>query len=311
MLRALTALALLATVTAGAAHAQTRALKSVGLSLGSLDNPFFAGLSTGAQAQAKKINPAVKFLSVSAEWDLARQLEQVDNFIAAGVDVILINVADPKGMEPAILRARKAGIIVVAVDVAAPGADATVMTDNVQAGMIACQYIVDKLGGQGNMVIQIGPQVSAVLDRRKGCKSVIQKASGIKLLADNDSGGGSKEGGMRVMQDHLARFPKLDAVFAINDPQAIGADLAARSLQRNGIIIVSVDGAPEIESALKGPTQIQASASQDPYVMAAKAMEIGAALLNGHKLAQRTVLLPPTLVTRDNVGSYKGWQATR
>jgi ribose transport system substrate-binding protein len=310
MRRSFSRLALAAAMATSAVHAQPRELKSVGLSLGSLNNPFFISLSTGAQAQAKKINPAVKFLSVSAEWEQARQLAQLDSFIQAGVDMILINVVDPNGMGPAILRAKQAGIVVVAVDVEAPGADATVMTNNVQAGQIACQHIVDKLGGQGHVVIQAGPQTSSVLDRIKGCKSVLQKAPAIKLLSDEQRGKGSREDGMRAMHEHLTRFDKLDAVFAFNDQQAIGADLAARQLKRRGIVITAVDGSPEIESALKGPTEIQASASQDPYAMAVKAVEVGAALLNGAKPPQ-TVLLPSTLVTRDNVKDYKGWQAAR
>ncbi len=67
------------------------------------------------------------------------------------------------------------------------------------------------------------------------------------------------------MQGHLTRFPDIAGVFAINDPQAIGSDLAVKQLNRKGIVITSVDGAPDIEAALKGDTSIVASASQDPY----------------------------------------------
>lgn len=294
-----------------AAHAQQRQVKAVGVTLGSLGNPFFVALAKGAEAQAKKLNPTVRFTAVSADWDLAKQSAQIDNFITSGVDMILINAVDPRALESAINRAKKAGIAVVGVDVAANGTDATVMTDNVQAGRIACQYIVDKLKGKGNMVIQNGPQVTAVLDRIAGCKEVLRNAPDIKVLSDDQDAKGSREGGMNIMQGHLTRFPKIDAVFSINDPQAIGADLAARQLNRKGITITAVDGAPDIEVALKGPTQIEASASQDPYAIAVKAVDIGAALLNGQKPAQHLVLLPSTLVTRDNVKDYKGWQAVR
>ena len=74
--------------------------------------------------------------------------------------MILLNAADAKAIAPAVKRAQAAGIVVVAVDVAAAGVDATVQTNNVQAGEIACQYIVDKLGDKGgNVIIQNGPQV--------------------------------------------------------------------------------------------------------------------------------------------------------
>src|SRR4051794_27510725 len=243
-------------------------LKSIGVSLGSLGNPFFVALSKGAEFEAKKTNPNVKITTVGFEYDLGKQVTQIDNFIAAGVDLILLNPGDPKAIGPAIKKAQAAGIVVVAVDTAAEGADATVTTNNVQAGEIACQFIVDKLGGKGDVIIQNGPQVSAVIDRVKGCKEALGKNADIKILSDDQDGKGSRDGGMNVMQGHLTRFDKIDAVFAINDPQAIGTDLAAKQLGRQGIVITSVDGAPDIEAALKGNTMVQASASQDPYAMA-------------------------------------------
>lgn len=291
--------------------AQAREIKSVGVTVGSLGNPFFVTIAKGAEAKVKELNPNAKVLAVSADYDLNKQFTQIDNFIAAGVDMILLNAADPKAIEPAVKKAQKAGIAVVGVDVAAAGADATVQTDNVQAGRIACEHIVKRLNGQGNVIIQNGPQVSAVVDRVKGCKAVFAAAPGIKVLSDDQDGKGSREGGMNVMLGHLTRFPKLDAVFTINDPQAIGTDLAARQLKRKGIVITSVDGAPDIENALKTDTQVEASASQDPWAMAQQAIVIGNDVLNGKRPANPMVLIPSTLVTRDNVTSYKGWSAPR
>jgi ribose transport system substrate-binding protein len=295
------------------APASAKELKSIGVSLGSMGNPFFVALSKGAEFEAKKTNPNVKITTVGFEYDLGKQVTQIDNFIAAGVDLILLNPGDPKAIGPAIKKAQAAGIVVVAVDTAAEGADATVTTNNVQAGEIACQYIVDKLGGKGDVIIENGPQVSAVIDRVTGCKNVFGKNAGIKVLSSDQDGKGSREGGLTVAQGYLTRFPKIDAIFAINDPQAIGTDLAAKQQNRSGIIITSVDGAPDIEAALKDPAspQIQASASQDPFFMARRAVQIGVGILNGQKPASTVELLPSKLVTRDNIKDYKGWTSDR
>lgn len=290
---------------------QAKELNKVGITLGSLGNPFFVTMVTGATAKAKEYNPNVEVISVSADYDLNKQFTQVDNFIAAGVDMILINAVDANAIESAIKRAKKAGIAVIAVDVSAKGADATVQTNNVQAGEIACQYIVDKLGGKGDVIIQNGPQVSAVIDRVDGCKEVLSKAPGINVLSDDQDGKGSRDGGLNVMQGHLTRFQKIDAVFAINDPQAIGTDLACKQLKRDGIIITSVDGAPDIEVALKGDTMVEASASQDPYAMAQMGVDVGMKVINGETIAEPMVLMPSTLVTRDNVNEYIGWSSER
>lgn len=288
---------------------EARELKALGISMGSLGNPYFVTLADGATARAKELNPNVKVTSVSADYDLSKQFSQIDNFISSKVDLILINAVDPSAMASAIKKARDAGIVVVAVDVDAQGVNATVQTDNVEAGKLACQYLVDKLSGKGNVIIQNGPQVTAVTDRVKGCKAALAAAPDIKVLSDDQDGKGSREGGLNVMQGYLTRFPKIDGLFAINDPQAIGSDLAAKQLKRSGIIITSVDGAPDIENALKTETQIQASSSQDPWAMAQTAVNVGNDILNDKAPAEAVTLLTPKLITRDNVATYSGWSS--
>lgn len=294
----------------GAASAKD--LNKIGISLGSMGNPFFVALATGATDKAKEVNPNVEVTALGYDYDMNKQFTQIDNFIAAGVDLILLNPADPKAVAPAIARAQAAGIPVVAVDTAAEGADATVTTDNVQAGEIACQYIVDKLEGKGDVVIINGPQVSAVIDRVVGCKKVFGANSGIKVLSDDQDAKGSRDGGLNVMQSMLTRFEKIDAVFAINDPTGIGASLAAKQANRTNLFITAVDGAPDIEAELKDTSSlVVASSSQDPYAMAQLATQIGIDLLNGKKPEQQVTLLPSKLVTRENVADYKGWTAAR
>lgn len=102
-------------------------------------------------------------------------MSQIDNFIAAKVDMIILNAADSKGIGPAVKRAKDAGIVVVAVDVAAEGADATITSDNTQAGEMACKYITDRLKGKGNVVIINGPPVSAVQNRVEGCQTEFKR----------------------------------------------------------------------------------------------------------------------------------------
>jgi ribose transport system substrate-binding protein len=286
-------------------------LNKIGISLGSMGNPFFVALAKGAEAEAKKTNPNVQVLAFGYDYDIGKQFTQIDNFIASGVDLILLNPADPKAVGPAIKKAQAAGIVVVAVDTFAGGADAVVQTNNKQAGEIACQFLADKLGGKGDVVIINGPQVSAVVDRVNGCKAVLGKTPDIKILSSDQDGKGARDGGMNVMQGLLTRYAKIDGVFSINDPQTIGADLAARQQNRSGMIMTSVDGAPDIEAALKDPKaiQIQASASQDPYTMAQLAVKAGVEILAGKKPAEKVTLMDSKLVTRDNVKNYSGWSA--
>ncbi|AZO52775.1 ABC transporter [Mesorhizobium sp. M00.F.Ca.ET.151.01.1.1] len=294
------------------APASAKDLNKVGISVGLLGNPFFVATIKGIEDAAKKINPKVEVTSVSADYDLNKQVSQVDSFIAAGVDVIMLNAVDAKAIAPAVKKAQAAGVIVAAFDVSAPGADVTVMTNNVKAGEEACQYLVDHTGGKGDYVILNGPASSSILERVKGCKNVLAQHPDIKILSDDQNAEGSRDGGLKVFQSLLTRFDKIDAVFAINDPTAIGAELAAKQLNRSEFIFTAVDGAPDIEKELSsGKSMIKASASQDPYVMAGQSLTMAADLLAGKKPAEATVLLDPKLITAENLKDYKGWTAAR
>jgi len=233
----------------------------------------------------------------------------MDNFVASGANLILLNAADSKGIAPAVMRAKTSGVTVVAVDVGAEGGvDATVTSNNKQAGQLDGKFVADRLKGKGNIVIVNGPPVTAVTDRVGGFLEEIKKSPGIKILSQDQNAGGSRDGGLRVMTDLLTAFPKIDAVFAINDPTAIGCDLAAKQAQRKDFFIVGVDGAPDVVPSLKDKDSlIAASAAQDPYTMAGKAVEIGNDIMNGKKPAQELTLIPVDLITKDNVDQYKGW----
>jgi ribose transport system substrate-binding protein len=284
-------------------------LNAIAVTVGDLGNPFFVQIAHGAQDAAKKINPSVKFSAESSNYDVNSQTNQMDNFISSGANLILLNAADSKGIAPAVMRAKAAGITVVAVDVAAEGGvDATVTSNNKQAGELDGKYVADRLNGKGQVVIVNGPPVSAVTDRVAGFLEVIQKYPDIKIVSKDQNAGGSRDGGLRVMTDLLTAFPKIDAVFAINDPTAIGCDLAAKQAQRKDFFIVGVDGAPDVVPSLKDKDSlIAASAAQDPYTMAGKAVEIGYDIMNGKKPAQELTLIPVDLITKDNVDQYKGW----
>ena len=284
-------------------------LNVVAVTVGDLGNPFFVQIAHGAEAAAKKINPGVKFQSESSNYDVNNQTNQLDNFVANGANLILLNAADSKGIAPAVLRAKAAGVTVVAVDVGAEGGvDATVTSNNKQAGQLDGKLVADRLKGKGQIVIVNGPPVTAVTDRVAGFLEEIKKSPGIKILSQDQNAGGSRDGGLRVMTDLLTAFPKINAVFAINDPTAIGCDLAAKQAQRKDFFIVGVDGAPDVVPSLKDKDSlIVASAAQDPYTMAGKAVEIGYDIINGKKPAQELTLIPVDLITKDNVDQYKGW----
>jgi ribose transport system substrate-binding protein len=300
---------LLAGVLATPAFAETKKLNSVALTVGDLGNPFFVQIAHGAEAKAKEINGKVKFTALSSNYDVNSQTNQIDNFISSNVNLILLGAADSKGIAPAVMRAKQAGIAVVAVDVGAEGGvDATVTSNNKQAGSKDGAYVAERLKGKGQIVIVNGPPVTAVTDRMAGFLEEIKKHPDLKILSQDQNAGGSRDGGLRVMSDLLTAFKQIDAVFAINDPTAIGCDLAAKQAQRKEFFIVGVDGSPDIVPFLKDPgSLIAATAAQDPYLMAQEAVKIGNDIMQGKKPKEELTLIPVGLITKGNVERYAGW----
>ena len=113
---------------------------------------------------------------------------------------------------------------------------------------------------------------------------------------------------MNVMTDLLTAHPKVGAVFAINDPSGLGAALALRQARRDDVVVAAVDGAPDAEKALQDArSAFAATAAQDPFTMAGKAVEVGFSILQGRPAPSERVLVPVSLVTRENIASYRGW----
>jgi ribose transport system substrate-binding protein len=285
----------------------------VGVTVGSLGNPYFVAAAKGIRARAREITPGASVMSASSDFDLNKQFTQIDNFIAAGAQVIMLNAADPIAVAPALLKAHNAGIVIGAFDGAAKGADVTVRTDNVMAGEESCKYIVDHLpGGKGNVIILNAQQTSPVVDRVSGCEKVLKADAGIDILSFDQNGMASRDGGFAVGQSLLTRFPKINAVFCINDQSAIGLELAAEQQKRREFFITSVDGSPDIVPEIRNKSgMIKATAAQDPYGMAAKAYSFAVDIVNGKLPRVTDVQLTPTLITIDNIDTYRGWDPTK
>ncbi|AEI40566.1 ABC transporter substrate-binding protein [Paenibacillus mucilaginosus] len=277
----------------------------IGLTVPTLSNPFFVAMSKGAQEAASKFNAEV--ITVSADQDLAKQTAQIEDFITKKVDLILLSPFDSKGIAAAVAQAKAANIPVIAVDgFAEGGINTVVMSDNVMAGTLAGEYLAKRLNGKGQIVIMDGPPVSAVTDRIKGFEEVMKKYPEIKVIS-KQNGEGNREKALSVMENILQANKKIDAVFAINDPEGVGIKIAAEQAGRGGeFFIVGVDGAPDAVTALKEKKAFAATSAQFPNEMVVKAVELGLQIKEGKSIDSK-VLIPVELITQENVEQYRGW----
>jgi len=289
-------------------NAQEQKPVKIGISVSDLSNPYFRQLARAAEAEAGRIAGGVDVLVVSSAYDLPRQSRQLQRFFTEGYHIILVSAASYDGLTPTITELRAQGAKIIAVDVKAEGVDATITTDNNQAGSISCDYIAEQLNGKGTVGVINGPPVSSIIDRVDGCLDVLAQHSAIEVLDTDQNGGGTFDGGFERMTHLLTAFPEINAVFAINDPSAMGAEQAALAAGRNDVMIVSVDGAPEAKLRIKeGDTLIKATAAQFPSRIGALAAELGIRLAAGEELTQPTRKIETELITVRNVWSYRTW----
>lgn len=289
--------------------AATKKITAVAVLVGDLGNPFFAEIGRGVETAVRSVAGSdVKVTVSSSGYDVGRQISQINELVSAGYGMIILNAADTTKVAASVRAAIAKGVVVVAVDVNAEGAEATVTSDNVDAGRQACNYLAGQLAGKGSVVILNGPPVSAVIDRVAGCHEALVRWPEIKVLSDDQNAGASFAGGLASMSAVMAEQARIDAVFAINDPSAIGAEFAAKQAGRKDFFIVSVDASPEALKLLRSnDSQLIASVSQDPSAMATKAVDIGISIFNGAQPPAHPILIPVKIVTRGNVEQFPSW----
>lgn len=268
---------------------------SIGVSLLVLSNPFFKEMGDAITAEAAKQGYDV--VVQSADQDPAKQRDQVKNFIVAKAAAIILTPADSMAVGTAIKEANDAGIPVFTCDIASTAEGAKVVahvaTDNYGGGVQAAAAIAEALGGNGSVAIIDHPEVESVIQRTKGFETEIAKTPGIKVVAKL-AAGGQRERAFKVTQDILQSNPDVSAIFAINDPSALGAVAALEAAGKlANVKVVGFDGQPEAKQAVKDG-KLLADAMQSPADIGAKTVQAFVSYTAGDKV-EPNLLIPTSL----------------
>jgi ribose transport system substrate-binding protein len=221
---------------------------TIGLSVLSMENPFFGVIADNVQAEAAKSGYDV--VVVSADFDPGKQNDQVNDFIVQKVDAIILNPADSNAIAPAIKKATEAGIPVFTADIACMADDCGVVThvatDNYAGGRQAGKAMHEVLGGKGKVAIIDHPEVESVILRTKGFQDELKELGSEIEIVGSWPGKGSKDVSFAAAQEILQAYPDLNGFFCINDPSALGAIAALEIANKlGGVSIVGFDGMPE------------------------------------------------------------------
>ena len=278
--------------------------KKIGLSLSTLNNPFFVQIRSGAQAEAKKLG--VDLTVTDAQNDASQQANQLQNFTSSNLGAIIVNPVDSDAASNSVKAADKAKIPVIAVDrgVNKADVDALVASDNVAGGEQAAKTLAEKLGGNGKIVILQGQAgTSAARERAEGFAKGLKAYPGIQVVAQQPADF-DRTKGLDVMSNLLQAHPDVQGVIAANDEMALGAAKALGSKAGKSVQVVGFDGTPDGLKAVEQGT-LYASIAQQPSQLGKIAVDNALKAIKGEKV-EETIKVPVKVVTKENVAGFSG-----
>jgi ribose transport system substrate-binding protein len=233
----------------------------IGVSFQELDNPYFAVMKQALDEAGRSIG--AQLYITDARHDVTKQINDIEDLIQKGIDILLVNPTDSVGIEAAVRSASKAGVVVVAVDAQANGPiDSFVGSKNYEAGSLAGEALAKSLDGKGNVAILDGIPVVPILERVRGFKDAIAKHPGLKLV-DTQNGKQERSTALSVTENMIQSHPDLNGLFSVNDGGALGA-FAAIEASGKKIALVSIDGLAEVVNEVAKGGLFKATVAQFP-----------------------------------------------
>ena len=298
------ALALASTFILSPAEAKEIKIGVVNLSLCCA---YFVGMDQAVKDEAKAY-PNITVVSTDAEGDAAKLTANVEDLLSQKVDGLIVSAAWIEAAPEALDAIKSAGVPVVLVDRMLKGSPFTswIGPDNYAIGVGIGEYIVKRLNGKGRIVVlRGGPADNSIgLDRTNGMLSVVEK-SGIQVEKAPDFGGWSVDGGFKLMEDMLTKFPEIDAVFCENDSMCLGAQRSIKDAGRaDKIFLGSVDGEKAaLKEIMADGTNYGATGQNNSDQIGRAGFNRLMAILAGAEAPEKTVL-PSPIITKDNAVKF-------
>lgn len=255
----------------------------IGVSLSTLNNPFFVSIREGVEEVAQNDN--VETVITDAQNDSSTQNNQVEDLITQGVDLIVINPVDSTAISTSVQKANEANIPVICVDRKSDEGELVsfIASNNVEGGKLAGEYILEKVGENAEVIQLEGiPGASSTRERGEGFTEATDGK--INLLASQTANFDRAEG-MTVMENLLQAHPDVKAVFCQNDEMALGASEAVKASGKD-VTIVGFDGNDDAIKAVE-EGMLSATVAQKPQEMGKLAIETALKYLKGEQVEEQ------------------------
>lgn len=255
----------------------------IGVSLSTLNNPFFVSIREGIEEKAKEEGAEV--VISDAQNDSSVQSNQIEDLITQKVDLIIINPVDSTAISSSVQKANEANIPVICVDRGSEDGEvlSLVASNNVEGGKMAGEFILEKVGENAEVIQLEGiPGASSTRERGQGFEEATKDK--INLVASQPANFDRAEG-LTVMENLLQAQPDVKAVFCQNDEMALGASEAIKASGKD-IVIVGFDGNDDAVEAVKNG-DLAATVAQKPKEMGKLAMENAINHLKGETIEEQ------------------------
>lgn len=275
--------------------------------------PFYVALVNAAEEYAKE--EGFEIIITNAEDDMSKQVNDVNDLIAQGIDLLLLNPQDPEGLIPATKAAADAGIPVVILD-SEISTDANyvtkVISNNVENGILVGEWVAKEFGKtEINAAVISGNKGNpGGVDRRQGVikgitEGQLREQGSSKLnIVSQGWGNWSQEGGLSAMEDIIVAHPDVNLIIAENDSMALGARIAVEQAGKlDQITIVGVDGQKEALELIK-EGKYGATGLNNPKLIARTALEVGLNILEKGQEYPKVTYTKPEVITQENVDEF-------
>ncbi len=274
----------------------------IGLSMNTLNNPFFVDVVEGAKKAAKE--RGVELVVTDAQNQPSKQLADAENMLTSGLNLIILDPSDSDAIISVVETANEMGIPVLTIDRKSNGGEivAHIGFDAIHSGRIAGQYLTDQLAGKGKIVELMGIMGTNVAqDRSKGFNQIMKENPGFTIVAQQ-AADFDRAKAMEVMENILQANSEIDGIYAANDEMAMGALEAVEAAGRlEEITLIGCDAIdPALEKIREG--KMEATIAEPPFFLGKSAVFTALDILEG-KNVEKDVVLDSNLVTLENVNT--------
>jgi ribose transport system substrate-binding protein len=265
---------------------------------------FWKSVHAGARTAARELDVDILWKGPLRETDRNEQLQIVETLAGSGIDALVLSPIDDRALVRPVAEAAAAGIPTVVFNTALAGGSAVafVATDNFRGGVLAAREIGRLTGGRGRLVLmRVTEGVEGTLQREEGfLRTVRSEFPGLDIVSENQYGGASIETAYQTMENLLARFATVDAIFTPNESTTFGA---LRALEDHGlaggIVHVGFDSSEKLVEAL-ARGELAGLVLQDPFAMGYRSVQAAVADLRGQPY-EKAVATAVVLATRENL----------